>query len=76
MPRKVRVAAAVVAAAEERVQASVPEVAAQAECPEAAAQAQAALAPAAGEGEARELPVRLEAFGKAEAVVQEALEAV
>jgi hypothetical protein len=61
----------VVAEAEERVQASVPEVAALVECPEAAAQAQAALAPA-GEGEARERPVRLEAFGKAAAVVQEA----
>jgi hypothetical protein len=69
LPRKVRVAAAaVVAEAEERVQASVPEVEALAECPEAVARAQAALAPAAGEE--RELPVRLEASGKAEAVVQ------
>ena len=74
MPRKVRAAAAaVVAAGEERVQALVPEVAALAVCPEAAARAQAALAPAE---EDRERPARLEVFGKAEAVVQEALEAV
>jgi len=67
--RKVRVAAAaVVAEAEERVQASVPEVEALAECPEAVARVQEALARAAGEE--RELPVRLEASGKAEAVVQ------
>ena len=75
MPQKVRAAAAAVAAAgEERVQALVPEVAALAVCPEAAARAQAALAPAAEED--RERPARLEVFGKAEAVVQEALEAV
>ena len=52
----------------------VPAVAALAVCPEAAARAQAALAPAAEED--RERPARLEVFGKAEAVVQEALEAV
>jgi hypothetical protein len=63
-----------VAVGEGRVQALVPAVAALAVCPEEAAQARAALARAAGED--RERPARLAVFGRAAAVVQEALEAV